>query len=170
MTQRRLETLAVHAGQETPDSATGARAVPIYRTSSFVFKNTEHAANLFALKELAISIRGSRTRQMRYWKSASHNWKAALLQSVVSSGTSAIFYAIITLAEAGDAIISANNLYGGTYTQFDAILPKLGIKTIFVDPHDPKNFEKASPKKTRALFIETIGNPVLDFTDVKESG
>jgi len=105
---------------------------------------------------------------MQYWKSALHNWKAALLQSLCRPATSAIFYAIITLAEAGDEIVSANNLYGGTYTQFDAILPKLGINTIFVDPHDPKNFEKAITEKTHALFIETIGNPVLDFTDIKE--
>jgi O-acetylhomoserine (thiol)-lyase len=84
----------------------------------------------------------------------------------LASGTSAIFYAIITLAQAGDEIISANNLYGGTYTQFDAILPQFGITTRFVDPNDPKNFEKAITDKTRAIFIETIGNPVLDFTDV----
>jgi O-acetylhomoserine (thiol)-lyase len=84
----------------------------------------------------------------------------------LASGTSAIFYAIITLAQAGDEIVSANNLYGGTYTQFDAILPQFGITTRFVDPNDPKNFEKAITDKTRAIFIETIGNPVLDFTDV----
>jgi O-acetylhomoserine (thiol)-lyase len=84
----------------------------------------------------------------------------------LASGTSAIFYSIITLAQAGDEIVSANNLYGGTYTQFDAILPQFGITTRFVDPNDPKNFEKAITDKTRAIFIETIGNPVLDFTDV----
>jgi O-acetylhomoserine (thiol)-lyase len=84
----------------------------------------------------------------------------------LASGTSAIFYAVITLAQAGDEIVSANNLYGGTYTQFDAILPQFGITTRFVDPSDPKNFEKAITDKTRAIFIETIGNPVLDFTDV----
>jgi O-acetylhomoserine (thiol)-lyase len=85
----------------------------------------------------------------------------------VASGTSAIFYAIITLAGAGDEIVSASNLYGGTYTQFDAILPQFGITTKFVDASDPKNFEKAITPKTRALYIETIGNPVLDYTDVK---
>jgi len=85
----------------------------------------------------------------------------------LASGTSAIFYSIITLAEAGDEIVSANNLYGGTYTQFEAILPKFGIMVKFVDPRIPANFEKAITSKTRALFIETIGNPVLDFTDVK---
>jgi O-acetylhomoserine (thiol)-lyase len=168
MTKRRLETLAVHAGQETPDSATGARAVPIYRTSSFVFKNTEHAANLFALKELGNIYSRLTNPTNAVLEERITQLEGGAASVVVSSGTSAIFYAIITLAEAGDEIVSANNLYGGTYTQFDAILPKLGINTIFVDPHDPKNFEKAITEKTRALFIETIGNPVLDFTDVKE--
>ena len=168
MTKRRLETLAVHAGQETPDPATGARAVPIYRTSSFVFKNTEHAANLFALKELGNIYSRLTNPTNAVLEERITQLEGGAASVVVSSGTSAIFYAIITLAEAGDEIVSANNLYGGTYTQFDAILPKLGIKTIFVDPHDPKNFEKAITEKTRALFIETIGNPVLDFTDIKE--
>jgi O-acetylhomoserine (thiol)-lyase len=163
-----LETLAGHAGQETPDSATGARAVPIYRTSSFVFKNTEHAANLFALKELGNIYSRLTNPTNAVLEERITQLEGGAASVVVSSGTSAIFYAIITLAQAGDEIVSANNLYGGTYTQFDAILPKLGINTIFVDPHDPKNFEKAITKKTRALFIETIGNPVLDFTDVKE--
>lgn len=165
---RRLETLAVHAGQETPDSATTARAVPIYRTSSFVFKDTEHAANLFGLKELGNIYSRLTNPTNAILEERITQLEGGAASVVVSSGTSAIFYAVITLAEAGDEIVSANNLYGGTYTQFDAILPKLGINTIFVDPHDPKNFERAITEKTRALFIETIGNPVLDFTDVKE--
>jgi O-acetylhomoserine (thiol)-lyase len=167
MTKRRLETIAVHAGQETPDPTTGARAVPIYKTSSYVFKNTEHAANLFALKELGNIYSRLTNPTNAVLEERITQLEGGAASVVVSSGTSAIFYAIITLAEAGDEIVSANNLYGGTYTQFDAILPKLGINTIFVDPHDPKNFEKAITPKTRALFIETIGNPVLDFTDVK---
>ena len=167
MTQRRLETLAVHAGQETPDPTTGARAVPIYKTSSYVFKNTEHAANLFALKELGNIYSRLTNPTNAILEERITQLEGGAASVVVASGTAAIFYAIITIAEAGDEIVSANNLYGGTYTQFDAILPKLGIKTTFVDPHDPKNFEKAITSKTRALFIETIGNPVLDFTDVK---
>ncbi len=167
MTQRRQETIAVHAGQETPDPTTGARAVPIYKTSSFVFKSTEHAANLFALKELGNIYSRLTNPTNAVLEERITQLEGGAASVVVSSGTSAIFYAIITLAEAGDEIVSANNLYGGTYTQFDAILPKLGIKTIFVDHHDPANFEKAITPKTRALFIETIGNPVLDFTDVK---
>jgi O-acetylhomoserine (thiol)-lyase len=168
MTKRRLETLAVHAGQETPDLATTARAVPIYRTSSFVFKDTQHAANLFGLKELGNIYSRLTNPTNAVLEERITQLEGGAASVVVSSGTSAIFYAIITLAEAGDEVVSANNLYGGTYTQFDAILPKLGIKTIFVDPHAPKNFEKAITEKTRALFIETIGNPVLDFTDIKE--
>jgi O-acetylhomoserine (thiol)-lyase len=162
-----IETIAVQGGQQKPDSATLSRAVPIYRTSSFVFKNTEHAANLFALKELGniYSRLTNPTNEILEERISQLEGGAATV--VVSSGTSAIFYAIITLAEAGDEIVSANNLYGGTYTQFDAILPKLGINTIFVDPREPNNFEKAITDKTRALYIETIGNPVLDFTDVK---
>lgn len=168
MTKRRLETLAVHAGQETPDPATTARAVPIYRTSSFVFKDTEHAANLFGLKELGNIYSRLTNPTNAVLEERITQLEGGAASVVVSSGTSAIFYAVITLAQAGDEIVSANNLYGGTYTQFDAILPKLGINTKFVDPRDPKNFEKAITEKTRALFIETIGNPVLDFTDVKE--
>ncbi|MHB8138146.1 MAG: O-acetylhomoserine aminocarboxypropyltransferase/cysteine synthase family protein [Smithellaceae bacterium] len=167
MTQRRLETIAVHAGQETPDPTTGARAVPIYQTTSFVFRNTEHAANLFALKELGNIYSRLTNPTNAILEERITQLEGGAASVVVSSGTSAIFYAVITLAQAGDEIVSANNLYGGTYTQFDAILPKLGIKTIFVDPHAPANFEKAITPKTRALFIETIGNPVLDFTDVK---
>jgi O-acetylhomoserine (thiol)-lyase len=161
----RFETLALHAGQTV--DATQSRAVPLYRTSSYVFKNTQHAANLFALKELGNIY----TRLMNPTTDILEQ-RITLLEGgaasvAVASGTSAIFYSIITIAEAGDEIVSANNLYGGTYTQFDAILPKLGITTRFVDPHDPKNFEKAITDKTRAVFIETIGNPKLDFTDIK---
>jgi O-acetylhomoserine (thiol)-lyase len=160
-----FETLALHAGQ-TPDPATLSRAVPVYRTSSFVFKNTKHAADLFALKELGnIYTRlGNPTIDVLEQRVAALEGGAAAV--ALASGTSAIFYAIITLAQAGDEIVAANNLYGGTYTQFDAILPKLGITAKFVDPRDPENFAQAITAKTRAVFIETIGNPVLDFTDI----
>jgi O-acetylhomoserine (thiol)-lyase len=156
--------LALHAGQ-VPD-ATLSRGVPVYRTSSYLFKNTEHAANLFALKELGniyTRIMNPTTDVLEQRVSELEGGAASV---ALASGTAAIFYAIITLAQAGDEIVSANNLYGGTYTQFDAILPQFGITTRFVDPSDPKNFEKAITDKTRAIFIETIGNPVLDFTDV----
>jgi O-acetylhomoserine (thiol)-lyase len=163
-TPYRFETLALHAGQ--PVDATLSRGVPVYRTTSYLFKSTEHAANLFALKELGniyTRLQNPTTDTLEQRVSQLEGGAASV---ALASGTTAIFYAVITLAQSGDEIVSANNLYGGTYTQFDAILPQFGIKTRFVDPKDPKNFERAINDKTRALFIETIGNPVLDFTDV----
>ena len=161
----RFETQALHAGQ-TPD-ATLSRGVPVYRTTSYVFKNTEHAANLFALKELGNIYTRLMNPTTDILEQRVSQLEGGAASVAVASGTSAIFYAIITLAQQGDEIVSANNLYGGTYTQFDSILPQFGIKTNFVDAKDPKNVEKAITAKTRAVFIETIGNPVLDFTDVK---
>jgi O-acetylhomoserine (thiol)-lyase len=161
----RFETLALHAGQ-VPD-ATLSRGVPVYRTSSYVFKNTEHAANLFALRELGNIYTRLMNPTTDVLEQRISQLEGGAASVALASGTSAIFYAIITLASAGDEIVSASNLYGGTYTQFEAILPQMGITTRFVDANDPKSFEKAITPKTRALYIETIGNPVLDFTDVK---
>ena len=160
----RFETQALHAGQ-TPD-ATMSRGVPVYRTTSYVFKNTEHAANLFALKELGNIYTRLMNPTTDILEQRVSQLEGGAASVAVASGTSAIFYAIITLAQAGDEIVAANNLYGGTITQFDSILPQLGIKVHLVDPKDPKNFAKAINDKTRAIFIETIGNPVLDFTEV----
>ncbi|MCU0608176.1 MAG: O-acetylhomoserine aminocarboxypropyltransferase/cysteine synthase [Chitinispirillaceae bacterium] len=159
-----FETLALHAGQ-VPD-ATLSRGVPVYRTTSYLFKNTEHAANLFALKELGNIYTRLMNPTTDVLEQRITQLEGGAASVAHSSGTAAIFNTIITLAQQGDEIVSANNLYGGTYTQFDAILPKFGIKVNFVDPKDPKNFEKAITPKTRALFIETIGNPALDYTDV----
>ncbi|NNL43055.1 MAG: O-acetylhomoserine aminocarboxypropyltransferase/cysteine synthase [Desulfobacterales bacterium] len=160
-----FETICVHAGQE-PDPSSLSRGLPVHRTSSYVFKNTEHAANLFALKELGNIY----TRLMNPTQDVLEKRIAALeggaAALALSSGTSAIYYSIINICSAGEEIVSANNLYGGTYTMFDCILPQFGIKTKFVDPHQPGNFEFAITDKTRAIFIETIGNPVLDFTDI----
>ena len=166
MTQSyRPETIALHGGQ-VPDPTTLSRGVPIHRTSSYVFKNTQHAANLFALKELGniyTRLMNPTTDVLEQRISQLEGGAASL---AVASGTSAIFYAIITLAQLGDHIVSANNLYGGTYTQFDSILPALGITTTFVDPKDPENFQKAITDKTRALYIESIGNPALEVADI----
>jgi O-acetylhomoserine (thiol)-lyase len=161
----RPETIALHGGQ-IPDPTTLSRAVPLYRTSSYVFKNTEHAANLFALKELGnIYTRiGNPTQDVLEQRLSLLEGGAASL--ALASGTTAIFYAIITLAQAGDEIVSANNLYGGTYTQFEAILPALGITVHFVDPKDPEAFQRAITPKTRAVFVESIGNPGLDVVDL----
>jgi O-acetylhomoserine (thiol)-lyase len=161
-----LETLALHGGH-TPDSASLSRAVPLYRTSSYVFNNTEHAANLFALKELGNIY----TRIMNPTQDVLEK-RVALLENgagalAVASGTAAIFYSVINLCKVGDEIVSANNLYGGTYTMFNDILPQFGVTVHFVKPQDPENFRKAITAKTKALYIESIGNPALDFTDIR---
>ncbi len=144
MSERTLQfdTLQVHAGQE-PDPSTGSRAVPIYQTTSYVFNNAEHAANLFALKEFGNIY----TRLMNPTSDVFEKRVAALEGGVgalaVASGSSAITYAILNIAGAGDEIVSASTLYGGTYNLFSFTLPKLGIKTTFVDPDEPENFRKA---------------------------
>jgi O-acetylhomoserine (thiol)-lyase len=162
----RFETIALHGGQ-APDPSTTARAVPVYRTASFVFKNTQHAADLFGLRALGNIYTRLTNPTTEVLEQRVTELEGGAASVAVASGTSAIFYSIITLAQAGDEIVSANNLYGGTYTQFDSILPALGIKVNFVDQKDPQNFAKAITPKTKALYIETIGNPVLDFVDIK---
>jgi O-acetylhomoserine (thiol)-lyase len=159
-----FETLALHAGQ-TPDG-TLSRGIPVYRTSSYLFKNTEHAANLFALKELGNIYTRLMNPTTDILEQRVTQLEGGAASVALASGTSAVFYSIITLARAGDEIVSASNLYGGTYTQFDAILPQLGIKVNFVDHQNPRSFAQAINEKTRAIFIETIGNPVLDVTDI----
>ena len=162
----KFETLCLHAGQE-PDPSTFSRGVPVHRTTAYVFKDTEHAANLFALKELGNIY----TRIMNPTQDVLEKRMAALDGGMASlalaSGTSAIFYAVINLCKAGDEIVSANNHYGGTYTQFNDILPQFNIKTTFVDPKDPENFAKAITPKTKLIFCETIGNPALDIVDIE---
>ncbi len=164
LTSASFETLALHAGQEIDNTL--SRGVPVHRTTSYVFKNTEHAANLFALKEFGNIY----TRIMNPTHDVLEKRLAALeggaASLVLASGTSAIHYAVINVARAGDEIVSAKNLYGGTYTQFDSILPQLGIKARFAEVSNPETFEKAINAKTRAIFVETIGNPALDVTDI----
>ena len=162
----KFETAALHSGR-TVDSDTLSCGTPIYRTASYLFKNTEHAANLFALKELGnIYTRiGNPTQAVLEERMATLEGGAASL--ALASGTAAIFYSIINICQAGDEVVAANNLYGGTYSQFDSILPQLGIKVTLVDPNDPENFRKAINEKTRALYCETIGNPGLTMTDIE---
>lgn len=164
----KLETLCLHGGQQ-PDPTTLSRAVPVYRTASYVFRDTDHAANLFALKELGNIY----TRLMNPTTDVLEK-RVALLEGAhemaglaLASGTSAVFYAIINLAQAGDNIVSARNLYGGTYTQFNDILPALGITVKFVDSNDPENFRRAIDDKTRAVFCETVSNPALEIADLE---
>ncbi|AGC68446.1 methionine gamma-lyase MdeA [Thermoclostridium stercorarium subsp. stercorarium DSM 8532] len=163
----RFDTLQVHAGQ-IPDPTTGARAVPIYQTTSYVFNDTEHAANLFALKEAGNIY----TRIMNPTVDVFEKRMAALEGGVgalaVSSGSAAITYAVLNIAECGDNIVAASTLYGGTYNLFSVTLPKFGIKTIFVNPDDPENFRKAINEHTKAIFIETIGNPGINLIDIEK--
>jgi len=160
-----LGTLAVHAGQESPDTATGARAVPIYQTSSFVFEDTDHAADLFALKEPGNIY----TRIMNPTNDVFEKRIAALeggsAAVAVSSGMSAISLALLGITGVGDEIVSASNLYGGTYELFHYTFPKLGRSVKFVDSTRPEEFRKAITSRTRAIFAETIGNPKLDVLD-----
>jgi len=161
-----FETLCLHAGQ-SPDPGTNARAVPVHRTASYVFDSTEHAADLFSLKEpgnIYTRIMNPTQDQLETTLASLEGGAAAL---ALSSGTSAVYYAIINICSAGDEIVSANNLYGGTYTMFDAILPQFGIHTRFVDPREPKNFVPAINERTRAIYIEAIGNPVLEVVDIE---
>ncbi|MGO8693327.1 MAG: O-acetylhomoserine aminocarboxypropyltransferase/cysteine synthase family protein [Rectinemataceae bacterium] len=163
---RHFDTSAVQAGHSV-DPTTLSRGVPVYRTSSFVFKSAEHAANLFALKEFGniYSRLGNPTNEILEARVAELEGGAASV--AVASGTAAIFNTVITIARAGDEIVSASNLYGGTYTMFEAILPDLGITTRFVDIRDPASFEKAITPKTRLIFAESIGNPALDVADIE---
>ncbi|MBE0067654.1 homocysteine synthase [Thermoanaerobacterium thermosaccharolyticum] len=160
----KFDTLQVHAGQK-PDPTTGSRAVPIYQTTSYVFKDTDQAAALFNLKEAGNIY----TRIMNPTNDVFEQRIAALEGGVgavaTASGAAAITYSILNIAGAGDEIVSASTLYGGTYNLFALTLPKLGIKTTFVDPDDPENFRKAITDRTKALYIETIGNPGINIPD-----
>lgn len=165
MSKKRLDTLALHAGQETPDPSTGARAVPIYQTTSFVFKDTTHAANLFALQELGniyTRIMNPTTDVFERRMAAIEGGTGAL---AVSSGQAAATFAILNITEAGDEIVSADSLYGGTYQLFHYTFPKLGRTVKFVPSQDLDAFKRAITDKTKGIFVETIGNPKLDVPD-----
>ncbi len=164
--KHRFETLQLHAGQ-SPDSATNARAVPIYQTSSYTFNNAEHAANLFALKEFGNIY----TRIMNPTTDVLEKRIAALEGGIgalaVASGQAAETLAIATIAQAGENLVSTSLLYGGTYNLFKVTLPRLGINVKFVDGDEPNEFEKLIDDKTKAIYIETIGNPRLNIPDIK---
>src|SRR5512136_2238001 len=161
----KLNTIALHAGQESPDPTTGSRAVPIYQTTSYVFQNTEHAANLFALKEFGNIY----TRIMNPTNDIFERRVAAIEGGTgalgVSSGQAAQTLGLLAITMVGDEIVSANNLYGGTYEQFHYTFPKLGRYVKFVESTSPQEFKKAITSKTRAIYAETIGNPKLDVPD-----
>ncbi len=162
-----IETLALHAGQE-PDPATLARAVPVYRTTAFNFKSSKHGADLFALRESG-NIYGrlmNPTNDVLEKRLAQLDGGAAAL--TLSSGTAAIYFAVTNILKQGDELVSANNLYGGTFTQFDAILPQQGIRVRFAPVNDFAATEAAINEKTRAIYIEAVGNPVLDVADIEQ--
>src|SRR5271154_1598522 len=160
-----FSTRALHAGHR-PDSETGSRAVPIYQTTSYVFEDTEHAANLFNLQRFGNIY----TRIMNPTTAVFEERMAALERGVgalaVASGQAAQFIAIANLLGQGDEIVASKNLYGGTYTQFDVSFRRLGIQTTFVDPDDPENFRRAITPRTRVLYGETIGNPRMNVLDL----
>ena len=163
----KFETLQLHVGQEKPDSATGARAVPIYLTSSYVFNNSKHAEDRFGLRD-AGNIYGRLTNPTQ----DVFEQRVAALEGGVgalatASGASAIYYAVIALAKAGDNIVAGNNIYGGTYNLFEHTLKDFNISTTFVDPSDPDNFRKAVKDNTKLIFIETLGNPNSDVIDIE---
>lgn len=165
----KFDTLAVQAGQEEADPATGARAVPIYQTSSYVFKDTAEAEGRFGLTipgNIYSRLTNPTTDVFEKRIAALEGGSAAL---GVASGAAAVTYSILNVAGAGDEIVSASTLYGGTYNLFNETLPRYGVKTVFVNPDDPENFHKAITDKTKALYIETLGNPginVIDFDAV----
>ena len=165
MSKHRPDTVAIHAGQESPDPATGARAVPIYQTTSYVFKDTAHAANLFGLAELGniyTRIMNPTTDVFERRIAALEGGTGAL---AVASGQAAETLALLNITQVGDEIVAANNLYGGTYELFHYTFPKLGRTVRFVDSTKPEEFKKAITEKTRAIYAETIGNPKLDVPD-----
>ena len=157
-------TLALHAGQ-VPDPTTGARAVPLYQTTSYVFRDAEHGANLFGLRELGNIY----TRLMNPTTDVFEKRMAALEGGTgavaVASGMAAITYAVLTATELGDEIVSGDNLYGGTYTLFAVTLPRLGRTVTFVDSTDPEAFRAAITERTKAIYVEALGNPKLDVPD-----
>lgn len=161
----RHETLAVHAGQ-VPDPTTLSRAVPIYRTTAYTFRNCQHAADLFELREpgnIYARLMNPTNDVLEKRLAALEGGAAAL---TLASGTAAIYFAVCNILHQGDELVSANNLYGGTFTQFDAILPQQGIKVHFTPVNDWAAVRAAINERTRALFIETVGNPGLDVADI----
>lgn len=163
----KFETLQLHVGQEQPDPVTDARAVPIYATSSYVFHNSDHAAARFGLAD-AGNIYGRLTNPTQdIFEQRIAALEGGVAALAVASGAAAITYTIQNLAQNGDHIVAANNIYGGSYNLLEHTLPGYGIKTTFVDPADVTNFEKAIQENTKALYIETLGNPNSDVSDIE---
>lgn len=164
----KFETLQLHVGQEQPDSATDARAVPIYQTSSYVFRNSDHAAARFGLSD-AGNIYGRLTNPTEdVFEKRIAALEGGVAALAVASGAAAITYTIENLAQNGDHIVSAKNIYGGSYNLLAHTLPQYGIQTTFVDIFDYDAVEAAIQENTKALFIETLGNPNSDVVDIEK--
>ncbi|KAF0140855.1 MAG: O-acetylhomoserine (thiol)-lyase [Stygiobacter sp.] len=166
-TNYRFETLQLHAGH-TPDSATNSRAVPIYQTSSYTFNDADHAANLFGLKEFGNIYTRIMNPTTAVFEERIAKLEGGVAALAVASGHAAQFLTISTIAEAGDNIVSTSFLYGGTYNQFKVTFPRLGINVKFVATNNPEDYEAAIDEKTKALYIETIGNPGLNIPNIKK--
>ncbi|WP_080844205.1 O-acetylhomoserine aminocarboxypropyltransferase/cysteine synthase family protein [Cytobacillus gottheilii] len=162
----RFETLGIHGGL-APDPVTGARAVPIYQNNAYQFKSTDHAANLFGLKEPGYIYTRIHNPTVSVFEERVALLEGGIGALAVSSGQAAITLSILNIAGAGDEIVAASNLYGGTYNLFAVTLPKYGINVKFVDPQDPEAFREAITNKTKAIFAETIGNPSLKVLDIE---
>ncbi len=158
-------TRSLHAGQQ-PDSATGARAVPIYQSTSFVFENSDHATQLFALQQFGNIYTRIMNPTTAVFEERMASLEGGIGALALASGQAAQFIAITNLLQSGDELVASKALYGGTFTQFDVSFRRLGINTVFVDPDNPDNFRKAITPKTRAVFAETIGNPRMDVLDI----
>ena len=162
----KFETLQLHVGQEEPDPVTDARAVPIYQTSSYVFHNSKHAADRFGLRD-AGNIYGRLTNPTEdIFEQRIAALEGGVAALAVGSGAAAVTYTIENLAQAGDHIVSAKNIYGGTYNLLAHTLVDFGVTTTFVAPDDLSNFEKAIQENTKAVFIETLGNPNSNIIDI----
>ena len=166
MSTQKFATTALHAGHDVSKNA-GTRAVPIYQTSSYVFNNTDHAANLFGLAESGFIYTRLNNPTNDILEQRLAALEGGIAAVVTASGTAALSTALLVLLKAGDHIVASNSLYGGTYNLLKVTLPRLGITTTFVDPSDASNFTKAAQQNTRAFFAETLGNPKLDVLDLQ---
>src|SRR6056297_1664743 len=166
MSNQKFSTNALHAGHDVTANG-GTRAVPIYQSSAYVFNDSDHAANLFSLAEFGNIYTRINNPTNGILEQRLAALEGGIASVVTASGTGAINTALLVLLKAGDHIVASNSLYGGTYNLFSVTLPRLGITTTFVDPSDPNNFGKAVQDNTRAIFVESLGNPKLDVLDLK---
>lgn len=166
MSNLQFDTHALHAGHDVTQNQ-GTRAVPIYQTTSYVFNNSDHAADLFSLAQPGYIYTRLNNPTNDILEKRLAQLEGGLAAVVTASGAAAIATTLLTLLRTGDHIVASNSLYGGTYNLLNVTLPRLGITTTFVDPSDPQNFEKAAKDNTRAVFIESLGNPKLDVIDLK---